>query len=148
MLVREVMTQTVVSAPLSASVRRLAELMREHDVGVVVLTAPDGTPAGMVTDRDIALAVAAGVPPDLPAGEHASAPVLTTGPDRPLEEAAERMTRFGVRRLPVVEEGRLVGILALDDLAVRPGDPELRARLVAQVTRSSVPRYFDDHRGR
>ena len=56
-----------------------------------------------------------------------------------IEEAAELMVSHGIRRLPMVDDGRLTGIVTLDDLAARIGDPELAASITAQVTRAALP---------
>jgi CBS domain-containing protein len=148
MEVRDVMTEAVVTAPETASVREVAEVMRERNVGAIVLTAPDGALAGVITDRDVAVAVVAdGRPVEGPAAGHASAPVVTGEPQMALEEAAELMARFGIRRLPVMDGGRLTGIVTLDDIAVRTGDRELRGALIKTITRSALPTFYFHTRG-
>src|SRR4051794_28275147 len=113
------MTASVVTAPPGVSVREIAQLMREHNVGSVVLVR-DGRPVGFITDRDLALAVVAdGRDPSGGASNHASAPALTAEPDIDVEEAVELMMRHGVRRLVVMSGGALAGVVTLDDLAVR-----------------------------
>jgi CBS domain-containing protein len=144
-LIREVMTESVVTAEPQQSVRSVAGLMRERDVGSVVLV-EGGRPVGFVTDRDLALSVLAdGRDPSGPAADHASSPVITAAPDMELAEGAELMMRHGVRRLVVVEAGLLVGVVTLDDLASRtsPSDGDLSAR----VTRAAMPDYFFRQRG-
>ncbi|HEY6887990.1 MAG TPA: CBS domain-containing protein [Solirubrobacter sp.] len=140
MLVREVMTEAVVTAEPSLPVREIALLMRARNVGSVVLV--DGTrPIGFITDRDVALCVVAdGRDPESRAGDHASTPVIVAAPDMDLEEAADRMIRHGIRRLVVIEAGALVGVVTLDDLASRVGD---RASAIsARITRPATPDYF------
>ena len=67
MEIREVMTESVVTAPPDAPVRHIAELMRERNVGSVVLIDEDGLPIGFITDRDLAVSVLAdGHPGDAP----------------------------------------------------------------------------------
>ncbi len=81
MLIREVMTESVVTAPPERTVREIAELMRERNVGSVVLV-EDGKPVGFLTDRDLAVSVlAAGRAGSDSAREFASAPVITAEPD-------------------------------------------------------------------
>jgi CBS domain-containing protein len=148
MLVREVMTQAVVTAAAGTAAREVAEIMRERNVGAVVLLAGDGTPAAVLTDRDLALAVVAeGRDAAAPAEAHASSPVVCGEPAMALVDAAELMARFGIRRLPVLEGGRLVGIVTLDDIAVRTADPELQASLTRTITRGSLPGFYFHHRG-
>ena len=147
MLIREVMTESVVTAPPSVTVRELAELMRERNVGSVVLVEGDA-PVGFVTDRDLVLSVMAdGRGFGDQAADHATAPVVTAAPGVDVEEAAELMIRHAVRRLVIVDEGRLIGILALDDIVSRTGDTALAQQLSVRVTRAVAPDFFFHHRG-
>jgi len=142
-LVREVMTESVVTAEPGTRVREIAELMRERNVGSVVLV-EDGRPVGFITDRDLALSIVAGGRPGSDrAADHASAPVITEAPGMPVEEAGELMIRHGVRRLVVVSDDALAGVVTLDDLASHGLTSELSAR----VTRAALPDYFFHARG-
>ena len=147
MLIREVMTDEVVTAAPERTVREIAELMRERNVGSVVLV-NDERPVGFVTDRDLALSVIAdGRDFGDHVTDHASSPVITAGPGMDVVEAAELMVRHGVRRLVVVDAERLTGIVTLDDLSSRTGDAELAAQLSARVTRAVMPDFFFHERG-
>jgi CBS domain-containing protein len=146
-LIRDVMTESVVTADPATPVREIAELMRERNVGSVVLVRA-GRAIGFVTDRDLALGVLAdGRDPTDHAEDHASAPVITGEPGMGVEEAAEVMARHGIRRLPVLDEGRLTGIVTLDDLAARTGDLELAHRLTGEITRAALPGFYFHERG-
>jgi CBS domain-containing protein len=146
-LIREVMTESVVTAPPEQSVREIAELMRERNVGSVVLI-EEQRPVGFVTDRDLAVSVIAdGRDLGDHAADHASSPVITARAEMQIEEAAELMVRHGVRRLVVVDDDRLTGIVTLDDIASRTGDPELAAQLSQRVTRAVMPDFFFHERG-
>jgi len=148
MVIRDVMTESVVTAPPETSVRDVAEIMRERNVGAVVLTGADGALVGFITDRDVAVSVLAeGHDGAVAASGHASAPVITGTPEMPLEEAAETMARFGIRRLPVLDGERLAGIVTLDDIAVRTSDRELRGSLIKTITRSALPGFYFHQRG-
>jgi CBS domain-containing protein len=147
MEIREVMTESVVTAPADATVRRVAEMMRERNVGSVVLI-DEERPVGFVTDRDLAVSVLAdGRDVGDRAADHASSPVITAKPEMQVEEAAELMVRHAVRRLVVVDGERLTGIVTLDDIASRTGDAELAAQLSARVTRAVMPDFFFHERG-
>ena len=147
MLIREVMTESVVTAEPQRTVREIAELMRERNVGSVVLV-EDGRPTGFVTDRDLALSVIAdGRDHGDHVGDHASSPVIHGEPSMEVEEAAELMIRHGIRRLVVVDGGRLSGIVTLDDLVSRTGDANLAAQLSTRVTRAVMPDFFFHERG-
>jgi CBS domain-containing protein len=139
MLVRDVMTESVVAADPHCSVREIAQLMRDRNVGSVVLVEA-GRPVGFITDRDLALCVfAEGRDPSDPASDHASAPVIVAEPDMEVDEGAQLMIRQGVRRLVIVEAGLLAGVVTLDDLAARLTDADLSARLSARITRVAMP---------
>ena len=147
MLIRDVMTDEVVTAAPERTVREIAELMRERNVGSVVIVR-DGRPIGFVTDRDLALSVIAdGRDFGDHVADHASSPVVTAQPAMGVEEAAELMVRHGVRRLVVVDAERLTGIVTLDDLSSRTGDAELASQLSARVTRAVMPDFFFHERG-
>jgi CBS domain-containing protein len=148
MQLREIMTSGVVTADEADDVLKVAKLMRDRGVGSVVICDPEGGPAAMITDRDVAVRVAAD---DLrlsePAGRHASRPLITGQPEMDLEEAAAKMVQHRVRRLPVVEGGRLVGIVTLDDIAVRTGNLEVAQRMTAEVIEGALPDFFFHERG-
>jgi CBS domain-containing protein len=148
MEIRDVMTESVVTAPPSATVREVAEIMRERNVGSVVLVSEEGDPVGFITDRDLAVSVLAdGHDGDVAAGDHASAPVVTGTGSMDVTEATDLMVGHGIRRLPIVDDGRLTGIVTLDDLAVRIGDLEIAASITAQVTRAALPTFYFHERG-
>ena len=142
------MTESVVTAQPSATVRHVAELMRERNVGSVVLVDEDGRLAGFVTDRDLALgALTDGRDSTDRVSAHGSSPVVTAEPGMNVEEAAEIMVRHGIRRLPIIDDGRLTGIVTLDDLAVRTGDLELAHHMTTQITRAALPGFYFHDRG-
>ncbi len=148
MQIRDVMTESVVTAPPDCPVSAVAELMRERNVGSVVLVGGDGEPVGFITDRDVAISVVAdGRDASDPAEAHASAPVITGEPGMDVHEAAELMVHHGVRRLPVLDGGRMVGILTLDDLAVRTGDLGIAQAMVSDLVRKQMPGFYFFDRG-
>jgi CBS domain-containing protein len=122
--VREVMTAKPLALQEGTTLAEAARAMRDHDVGDVVLLKDDQV-TGIVTDRDMTIrAVAEGMHPDEAVlAQIASKDLVTLSPDATVDEAAELMRSRAVRRLPVVEEGRPVGIVSLGDLAVEE-EPE------------------------
>ena len=141
------MTETVVTAPPDRTVREIAEMMRERNVGSVVLI-EEQRPVGFLTDRDLTVSVLAdGRDLGDHAADHASSPVITANAEMQVEQAAELMVRHGVRRLVIVDSDRLIGILTLDDIASRTGDPQLAAQLSTRVTRAVMPDFFFHERG-
>jgi CBS domain-containing protein len=148
MQVRDIMTPGVVTADLDADVLEVAQLMRDHNVGSVVLCDPRGGPAAMVTDRDLAVRALAGDHPgSAPVRPYASRPLVTGEPDMDLEEAAAQMVQHRVRRLPVVDSDGLVGIVTLDDIAVRTGNLEVAQRMTQEVIEGALPEFFFHERG-
>ena len=117
--VREVMTPGVVAVLPDASLVEAAQLMRAEDIGDV-LVAEDGHVVGVLTDRDITLrAVADGADPLTVSARAVCTPdPVVVGPDDPVSTAVDLMRGHAVRRLPVVEDGRPVGMVSLGDLAV------------------------------
>jgi CBS domain-containing protein len=145
---REIMTPGVVTARLDDDVLRVAQLMRDRNVGSVVVCDPEGGAVAMVTDRDLAVrALADDRPRSEPIREHASRPLVTGEPDMDLEEAAALMVTHRVRRLPVVDAGALVGIVTLDDIAVRTGNLEVAQRMTREVIEGAIPGFFFHERG-
>lgn len=141
------MTAPVVTADATATLADVAELMRDRNVGSVVIC-EQGRPLGVVTDRDVALAVVAeGAERSERAGDHATRPLVTGETGMELEEAAALMVQNRIRRLPVLDGGDLAGIVTLDDLAVRAGDLQLAQQMTAEVARAALPEFFFHQRG-
>jgi CBS domain-containing protein len=146
-LISEVMTESVVTADCSATLREVGELMRDRNVGSVVIC-ETGYPAGLITDRDLALDVAAdAVSIDDEVRDYATRPLVTCESEMDIEEAAALMVQHGVRRLPVMKGDALVGIVTLDDLAVRSGDLQLAQQMTAEVAKAALPQFFFHQRG-
>jgi CBS domain-containing protein len=138
----------VVTAAADSDVLSVAQLMRDHAVGSVVVCDSDGEPAAMVTDRDLAIrALAEDRSVSEPIDEHASRPLVTGEPEMDLEEAAALMVRHRIRRLPIVSDEGLVGIVTLDDIAVRTGDLEVAQRMTQEVIEGALPGFFFHERG-
>jgi CBS domain-containing protein len=118
--VREVMTEDPVVLPKDASIVEAARLMRDHGIGDVIVT--DGErPQGIVTDRDIVVrAVAEGSDPGQVRVEDVlSGDLAAVTPDDSVERAIALMREKAIRRVPVVESGRAVGVISIGDLAIQ-----------------------------
>ena len=146
MRIGEVMTQTVVTAPRHATIGDVAELMRDRNVGSVVIC-DEGRPHSLITDRDIALAVADGATRDSEADLQVNRPLVTGDAEMDVEEAAALMVQYRIRRLPVMSGGELAGIVTLDDLAVRAGDLKIAQQMTAEVARAALPEFYFHQRG-
>jgi CBS domain-containing protein len=117
--VRELMSEELVQLDADRSVAEAARLMRDHDVGSVVVT-QKGKLVGIVTDRDLVVrGLADGS--DLGAsrvGAICTERVTTLAPDDDAERAVRVMEENGIRRIPVVDGDQVLGILSLGDLAI------------------------------
>ena len=115
--IRDVMTENPSSVEASATVQEAAQLMDKEDIGNV-LVVENGEVQGIVTDRDIVVRVIAqGNGPDASVREACTTDVQTLSPDDSIEDAIKKMEEGDVRRLPVVDDGKPVGIVSLGDLA-------------------------------
>jgi CBS domain-containing protein len=126
MKVRDLMTSDPAKLAPDDTCAQAATLMREEDCGSLPIV-KDGKLVGIVTDRDITIrAVAAGKDPKTtPVSEVMSADPITVTPNTESEEASRIMAEFQVRRLPVAENGRLLGIVVTAHLARRESADEV-----------------------
>ena len=136
-LVRDAMTADPRTVRAEDSVVDAAKIMEEEDVGSVPVVDVDNVLVGMITDRDIALrVVAAGKEPRSTAvSEVATKEVSPAYPDEPLDRALEQMAHRQVRRLPVIEDDRVVGILAQADVVQEVKEKEA-GKLVEEISES------------
>ncbi len=134
-LVRDAMTPNPRTVQQDASIVDAARIMEQADIGSIPVVDVDGVLLGMVTDRDVAIrVVAAGRDPKTTTvGEIATNNVSPAYPDEPLDEALEQMVYRQVRRLPVIEDDRVVGILAQADM-VHELKPKDAGKLVDQIS--------------
>ncbi|HWW19366.1 MAG TPA: CBS domain-containing protein [Steroidobacteraceae bacterium] len=120
MLVRDVLNADVICCGPDTTAAEAANLMREHHVGDVVVLAigPPRTPIGVVTDRDLAVEVMAkGIDPGgIQVRRFMRTPVVMAHDSEELEAVIERMRVNAVRRMPVVDHEKLVGIVTMTDL--------------------------------
>jgi CBS domain-containing protein len=140
MKISEIMTEAAVTDRPDDTLRQAAGKMRTQQTGSLVVL--DGRElVGIVTERDVLHAVATDVPLDTPISEVMSKDLITVEPGTSLREAARIMTERWIRHLPVLEGGRLVGIVSQRDLAgVLAGalnEPEDLHRLIEA---SALPR--------
>jgi len=119
MKVRDVMTSSVDWVTPDTSVVEVAQLMKKDDVGSIPIC-KENRLIGMITDRDIVLKVVAtgGNTNNISAKDIMSTDVIFVSADQDVHEAANLMSEYQIRRLPVLEKGKLVGILAIGDLAI------------------------------
>ncbi|MEA4965780.1 MAG: CBS domain-containing protein [Oscillospiraceae bacterium] len=136
MQVKEVMSGRPVTVSPEETVSVAARTLSRTNVGCLPVCTPDGKLRGMLTDRDIVLRSVAS---DEDAGQQLVREIMTrrlvtVSPEEPLSVAAGLMSREQIRRLPVVQEGKLVGMLALKDLAEAPGQAMEAARALENIS--------------
>ncbi|HZM41135.1 MAG TPA: CBS domain-containing protein [Acidimicrobiales bacterium] len=121
--IRSLMTTNLVSVDEAATLREVATLMRDKNIGDVIVRRDDEV-FGIVTDRDLVVrSVADGNDPTkAKAGDVCTSSLITLPADESVDEAARKMAEAAVRRLPVVDGQDVVGIISLGDLA-RDQDP-------------------------
>ena len=135
MKVREIMSNRVLSLRHSDTVSDAAQLLSNHNVGSIpVIT--DNELVGIITDRDIVLRCVAGKsdPTQMRIGEIMSTKILTVSPDDSVRKAMDIMAANQVRRLPVTEGKRVVGMLSLADIA-RANAGEHLAETVTEISK-------------
>ncbi len=120
MRIRDIMSRNVVSIAPEESAALAARLLTRHNLGALPVCGYDGGLLGIVTDRDIVVrCVAADASPHrVPVEDIMTREVRTIEPDEEVHVAARRMASSQIRRLPVVENGEVVGMVALGDIAV------------------------------
>ena len=138
--VATIMTEAVEFVDAGESLATAAHRMRDMDVGALPVRGPDNRLAGIITDRDIVVkGIAAGLDPnECTVRALIDAEPVCVGAEEELEQAAAKMAEHRVRRLPVTDGDRLVGIIAQADLA-RALPPERSGQVVQAVSEEMPP---------
>jgi CBS domain-containing protein len=118
MNIRDIMTPNPRTVSPDDSIESAARIMRDEDTGAVPVV-QDGRAVGMLTDRDIVIRAVAEGGSARAVREVVSGRLISVSPDATTREATDLMSEHQIRRLPVVENERLVGIVSLGDLAVK-----------------------------
>ena len=114
--VADVMTKSVISVDASMTINETAKMMEDAKVGAVIIM-ENNTPAGIVTDRDFAVKVAAhAYEISSPIKQIMSSPLLSINSDESVRNAADLMHGRGVRKLPVISDDKVVGIITATDI--------------------------------
>ncbi|WP_035102252.1 CBS domain-containing protein [Aneurinibacillus terranovensis] len=115
---RDIMTASVECVTLKDNIYEVAVKMKENDVGVIPVVDEQQRCIGLITDRDIVIrSVAEKKPNSISVDDIMSKKLITAHPDMTAEDASHLMAREQIRRLPVVENDKLVGMVAMRDLA-------------------------------
>lgn len=120
--IRDIMVDKVITTKKDATVKDVVNLMNEHEIGCLVVE-ENGEPVGIVTERDLLKRVLAKSKElrNMKVREIMSEPVLSVTPNVEIEDAAKLMLQNKIKKLPIVEEGKLLGLVTLTDvLRIQP----------------------------
>lgn len=134
--IEDVMVEDVISVSEKATVREAAELMNEHEIGCLVVV-KRGKPVGIVTETDMVKRVILESvdPEDIKVGDIMSKPLVVGNPQMDVDEASRLMQRRKIKKLPVVEKGRLIGLVTTTDI-VR--SPEVMKMMIRAIKRNLI----------
>lgn len=115
--VKDVMVSNIITVDAEDSVRRAAELMERHDIGCLIVVSYEN-PVGIVTERDMLKKVVLKRrdPAKTKVGNVMSAPLITAQPQAEIREAVRLMNERRIKKLPVIENGNLIGLVSLTDV--------------------------------
>ncbi|QOR67230.1 CBS domain-containing protein [Cytobacillus suaedae] len=138
---RNIMTSDVYTVKDSQTIQEAAALMSEHNIGAIPVVNNNGEIVGIVTDRDITLrATAQGEAAQTRVSEVMTAQQIVKGtPDMDIHQAAQLMAEQQIRRLPVVENGQIVGMVSLGDLAVNNQFDQDAEQALSSISTPSAP---------
>ncbi|RKD22482.1 CBS domain-containing protein [Caminicella sporogenes DSM 14501] len=139
MKVRDLMTRDVTTADLNSSVAQIAQNMKDLNVGAIPVCDKNNNLVGIVTDRDIVLRNVAEGKKSAKAQDVMSSQLITVTPDTHVHEAARIMSENQIRRLPVVENGKLVGILSIGDFATQNIYVNEAGEALSEISKPSRP---------
>ena len=141
-IVRDIMTRSVITTKESDTAADAAKLMAKHNIGCVLVSGKKGETIGIITERDIVQRIAAKnlLPSNVTVGEAMSKPVVTVKAGATITDAARLMNQRKIRRLAVIENGKLMGILTMKDiLEVTPAIIDLASEK-SQAGLGRIPR--------
>jgi CBS domain-containing protein len=137
--VKDLMTKDVLTIDANKTVIEAAALMSQNDVGDLVVM-ENNTPVGIVTERDFVRRVlAVGKSTNTRVSEVMSTPLRVIDPEAPIKEAARRMVNKGIRRLAVIKDNKLVGIITATDFARYLGKKTFSDEILEAMGRGHYP---------
>lgn len=136
--VKDTMTTQVATVSPNQTIQEAASLMKQHNVGAIPVV-EQGVLKGMLTDRDIALRTTAqGRDGQTPVSEVMSTELVSGNPNMSPEDASQLMAQHQIRRLPIVDQNNLVGIVALGDLAVNQMSNESAGSALTNISHQNI----------
>ncbi|PAV28846.1 CBS domain-containing protein [Virgibacillus profundi] len=138
---RNLMTSNVFTVNESQTIQEAAAMMSESNIGALPVINNNGQMVGIITDRDITLrSTAQGEAAQTPVSQVMTAQQVVQGtPDMDVRQAAELMSQQQIRRLPVVENGQIIGMVALGDLAVDNQFDGAAGQALSSISTPSAP---------
>ncbi len=136
--VEDVMVKEVITVDEKSTVKEAADIMNKFEIGCLIVT-KDGKANGILTERDLLKRVLSDArnPKTTKVGAVMSKPLIVVEPDMDLEEAAKLMFKLKIKKLPVVQDGRLMGLVTLTDLA--RFQPQM-IRILKKLSEQMAPR--------
>ncbi|MCO4851516.1 CBS domain-containing protein [Bacillus vallismortis] len=136
--VKNTMTTQVATVSPNQTIQEAAALMNQYNVGAIPVV-EQGALKGMLTDRDIALRTTAeGRNGQTPVSEVMSTALISGNPNMSLQDASQLMAQHQIRRLPIVDQNNLVGIVALGDLAVNQMSNESAGAALTNISHQNI----------
>ncbi|MEG7333356.1 MULTISPECIES: CBS domain-containing protein [unclassified Bacillus (in: firmicutes)] len=136
MKIRDIMTKNVECCEPTASITELAKQMKDSNVGSIPVCEND-TLKGIVSDRDIVTRCLAENQMDAKARDIMSADIVSGHPDMSAEEASQLMAEHQIRRLPILQNERIAGIVALGDLSVEKNTDQKAGEALSEISKSA-----------
>jgi CBS domain-containing protein len=136
MKVRDVMSSNVESCTSQDSLQSVASKMKELNIGSLPVV-ENGQVTGMITDRDVTIRAVADNNPNKNVEQVMTHEVVSISPEASVEEAAQLMAQHQIRRLPVVENGQIVGMVSLGDLSTREQSNEKAGQALSQISQQN-----------
>ena len=137
MLVKEIMSSDIVSLNADDTIERAAQLMKQHDIGSIPVCSNNQV-IGIVTDRDITMrSTAEGNQSQQAVRDIMTANPVVGKPDMDIHDAAKLMSEKQIRRLPIVDNNSLVGMVSLGDISLEPGLQENAGKALQNISRDS-----------
>jgi CBS domain-containing protein len=137
--VKDLMTKNVVTIDANKTVIEAASLMSQNDIGDLIIM-DNNVPVGIVTERDFVRRVLAeGKSTDTKVSEVMTTPLKVIDPEAPIKEAARRMVNRRIRRLPVIKDNKLVGIITAADFAKHLSKKTLSDDILEAMGRTHYP---------
>ncbi|OEH94352.1 CBS domain-containing protein [Bacillus solimangrovi] len=139
--IRNLMSSNVVTIDAQQSVQEAAQLMSQHNIGVLPVT-QNGQVCGMITDRDITLRdTAKGQGGNEPVSQVMTNNVVQATPDMDVNQVSQLMSQNQIRRIPVVENGQVVGMFSLGDMATNEQTDHQAEETLTNISKPSEPNH-------